>query len=302
MARPAVSNVALFVIPSVIWGTTWLAIKFQLGLVAPEVSVTWRFALAGALIVAWCALRGVPLRFSPRDHAGFALLGALLFGVNYVLTYRSEQYLTSGLVAVIFAFIVFWNLLGAWLLFGTRPPRAVVAGAALGVGGVALLFWPEVASLRAGASGGQAAGMGLAVVATLLASGGNLYSQRLFRRGLPVLPATGLSMAYSAAMVAGWCAVTGVPFTFDARPGYVLSLLYLACFGSVVAFLTYLTLVHRIGAGRAGYTSAVTPAVAMAISTAFEGYRWTPGTLAGMALVLGGTVLVLRARATAAPR
>jgi drug/metabolite transporter (DMT)-like permease len=294
------STLFLFLLPSFIWGTTWLAIKFQLGAVAPEVSVVWRFALASLLMIGWCLLRGVPLRFGPRDHLAFVLLGFLLFGANYVLVYRSEQHLTSGLVAVLFSFMVFWNLLGARVLFGTPAPRAVVAGAVLGVAGVALLFWPEVAALRSGTVPGQATGIGLAVLATLLASAGNLYSQRLFARGVGVVPATALGMAWSTAAVAAWCTVAGIPFTFEARPGYVLSLAYLAVFGSVVAFVSYLTLVRRIGAGRSGYTAAVIPAIAMAVSTLFEGYRWTPGALLGMALVVAGTVLVLRARAAPA--
>jgi len=289
----------LFLVPSFIWGTTWLAIKFQLGLVPPEVSVAWRFALAAALMIGWCLWRGIPLRFDAREHLRFALLGFLLFGANYVLVYRSEEHLTSGLVAVLFASMVFWNLLGARLFFGTPAPRAVVAGAVLGFAGVALLFWPELAALRAGTVPGQAAGIALALVSTLLASGGNLYSQRLFARGAGVVPATALGMAWAAAMVAAWCVIAGVPFAFDPRPGYVVSLAYLAVFGSVIAFVTYLTLIQRIGSGRAGYTAAVIPAIAMAVSTLFEGYRWTAGAAVGMALVLAGTLLVLRARAAA---
>jgi drug/metabolite transporter (DMT)-like permease len=294
--RRGASSLFLFLLPSFIWGTTWLAIKFQLGVVAPEVSVLWRFSLASLVMVGGCLVRGVPLRFGLRDHLSFALLGFLLFGANYVLVYRSEQHLASGLVAVLFSFMVFWNLVGARLFFGTPAPRAVVAGAVMGVAGVALLFRPEVAALRSGTEPGQAAGIALALLATLLASGGNLYSQRLFARGIGVVPASALGMAWSTLAVAAWCALTGVPFAFDPRPGYVLSLAYLGVFGTVVAFVSYLTLVRRIGAGRAGYTAAVIPAIAMAVSTLFEGYRWTAGAFAGLVLVIAGTVLVLRAR------
>jgi drug/metabolite transporter (DMT)-like permease len=288
------SNLFLFLLPSLIWGTTWLAIKFQLGVVAPEVSVGWRFALASLLLLAWCVVRGVPLRFEARDHGRLALLGLLLFGLNYVLVYRSEQHLTSGLVAVLFAFLVFWNLLGARVFFGTPAPRAVVVGAVLGVAGVALLFWPEIASFRAGAR--QGLGIALAAVATVIASAGNLYSQRLFSTGVGVVPGTALAMGYAALAVLAYCVASGVPFAFDARPGYVLSLAYLALFGSVIAFVSFLTLLRRIGAGRSGYTAAVIPAVAMIASTLFEGYRWSAPAVAGMGLVLAGTVLVLRAR------
>jgi drug/metabolite transporter (DMT)-like permease len=298
-SAPGSSHLLLFALPTFIWGTTWLAIKFQLGAVAPEVSVAWRFALASLLLVGWCLARGIGLRFTARDHARLALLGFLLFGLNYVLVYRSEQILTSGLVAVLFAFLVFWNLLGARVLFGTPAPPAVVAGAALGVAGVALLFWPEVTSLRGGATG-HGLGIALAVVATVIASAGNLYSQRVFSTGIAVVPGTGIAMGYAALGLALYCAAAGVPFAFDRRPGYVLSLAYLAVFGSVVAFVSFLTLLQRIGAGRSGYTAAVIPAVAMVASTLFEGYRWSAGALVGMALVVAGTVLVLRVRERAA--
>jgi len=296
--RAATSDLVLFFLPTFIWGTTWLAIKFQLGVVAPEVSVAWRFALASLLLLGWCLLRGIPLRFGLRDHGRLALLGLLLFGLNYVLVYRSEQHLTSGLVAVLFAFLVFFNLLGARLFFGTPAPRAVVLGAVLGVAGVGLLFWPEVTSLHA--REGQGTGIALAGVATAVASAGNLYSQRLFARGIAVVPGTAVAMGYAALVVMGYCAATGVPFAFDPRPAYVLSLAYLAVLGSVVAFVSFLTLLQRIGAGRSGYTAAVIPVVAMLASTAFEGYRWSGAALAGMALVLAGTVLVLRAKDRAA--
>jgi drug/metabolite transporter (DMT)-like permease len=292
------SNLVLFLVSSFIWGTTWLAIKFQLGVVPPEVSVGWRFGLASILLLSFCLLRRIPLRFGASDHGRLLLLGLLLFGINYVLTYRSEQYLTSGLVSVLFALVVFWNLLGARLFFGTVAPRAVIVGAILGVAGVGFLFWPEVVDVRAGNS--QRLGMVLATSASLISSAGNLYSQRLFSRGIAVIPGTALAMGYAALAVIGYCAVTRLPFTFDPRPGYVLSLCYLALFGSVTAFVSFLTLLKRIGAGRSGYTSAVIPLVAMIVSNVFEGYRWTAAALTGMALVLAGTVLVLRIKDRAA--
>lgn len=293
------TGLLLFLAPTLIWGTTWLVIKYQLGVVEPEVSVAWRFGLASALLLGWCLWRGVPLRLGPRGHLEVLLLGLLLFGINYVFTYRSEGYLTSGLVAVLFASMVFWNLLGARLFFGTRAPAAVVAGGVLGVAGVALLFWPELGGLQAAGSQ-QATGIALALAGTLFASAGNLWSQRLSARGHQVVPTTAWAMGYASLAVLGWCALRGLPLVFDPRPAYVLSLLYLALFGSVIAFVTYLSLIRRVGAGPSGYTAAVIPLVAMLVSTLFEGYRWTPAAVAGLALVSLGTVLTLRARAAAA--
>ncbi|MCM2333748.1 MAG: EamA family transporter [Anaeromyxobacteraceae bacterium] len=292
------STLFLFLVPTGIWGTTWLVIKFQLGQVAPEASVAWRFALASGLILAWCAARGVALPRGWRQHLRLVALGVLLFGLNYVLTYRAETSLTSGLVAVLFATMVFWNLLGARLAFGTPAPGGVVLGAVIGLAGLLLLFWPELAGLRA--DDRLLAGVGYAVAGTLVASAGNLVSQRVFAGGVPVVPGTGVAMGYATLLLLGWCLATGVPLTFDARPAYLLSLAYLAVLGSIVAFVTYLTLLQRIGAGRAGYTTAVIPVVAMLASTLFEQYRWSASAVAGLGLVLAGTVLVLRAKARAA--
>ena len=293
-ARPATSDWLLFLVPSFIWGTTWYAIKFQLGVVPPEASVAYRFALAALLLFAWCLARGVALAFDARAHASFAALGVLQFGLNYVLVYLSEAHLTSGVVALLFGLMVLWNIAGARLFFGTRITAQVVTGAALGLLGVALVVWPDLAHL--GGAPGQALGVLLALLSTLAASAGNLWSQHLYRRGLPVVASTTWSMAYGAASVAAWCALRGTPFTFDASAPYLASLGYLALFGSVFAFVTYLTLLKRIGAGRSGYTSVVIPVLAMATSTVFEDYRWTPLAVAGMMLVLAGNVLILRRR------
>jgi drug/metabolite transporter (DMT)-like permease len=293
-----VPNWLLFLVPSLIWGTTWLVIKFQLGVVAAEVSVAWRFGIAALLLLGWCVLRGVRLRASARAHASFALLGVLQFGLNYVLVYLSEQYLTSGLVSVLFVLLVFWNLLGARVLLGVRAPAAVVAGAALGLLGVAAVFLPELQQVSSSRRLGV--GVALALAGTLVASAGNLWSQRLYARGEAVVPSTAWSMLYASLAVGLYCAVTGIPFTFDASLPYVLSLLYLAVFGSVFAFVAYLTLLQRIGAGRSGYTAAAIPVLAMLTSTVFEGYRWTAPAVVGLLLVLAGNVLVLRSKERAA--
>ncbi len=289
---PRATDWLLFLVPSLIWGTTWFAIKFQLGVVAPEASVAYRFFLAALLLLGWSALQGLPLRFDARTHASLVLLGLLQYGVNYVLVYRSEQHLTSGLVAMIFGLLVVWNLLGARLLFGSRATASVLSGAAIGVLGVVLVVWPDLERARFTAS--QALGVVLAVAGTMSFSAGNLWSQRVYQRGTLVIPSTGWAMLYGALGVTAWCMARGISFAFDPSIRYLISLGYLALFGSVFAFITYLTLVKRIGAGRAGYTAVVIPVLAMAMSTLFETYRWSMAALAGMTLVLAGNLLVLR--------
>jgi drug/metabolite transporter (DMT)-like permease len=283
----------LFTAASGIWGSTWLAIKFQLGNVAPEASVAYRFAIAALLLAAWCAATGRSLRFSASQHAFIALQGVLLFGFNYVVVYWAEQYATSGLVAVLFSTIVFMNPVGARLAFGTPLTARVLGAAALGVGGVALLFLPELMQTRAG--GSIALGIVYGLVATAIASAGNIAAARNQKAGIPVFSGIAWGMGYGALAAALAALVQGVHWSFDWRPAYVVSLLYLAVLGSVVAFGTYLTLMRQVGPGAAAYVGVATPVVALALSTLLEGYRWTWLSIAGVALALAGNVLALRA-------
>lgn len=291
--------VPLFLVPTLIWSSTWLAITFQLGVVAPEASVAYRFALAALLIAGGCLASGRSLRFPLRHHLLFAAQGALFFGLNYVAIYRAEQYATSGLVAVLFSTIVIMSLVGTRLAFGTPITKRALIGAVLGVGGVALLFLPELTSARAG--GDTALGIAYALGGTAVATGGNLVSMRMQRLHLPIVETTAIGMGYGALVAALVATLSGVAWSFDSRPGYVVSLAYLAAFGSIVAFLTYLTLLKKVGAGPASYVGVTTPVVAMLFSTFLEGYRWTLPGVVGVALAVAGNVLVLRTPRRAPP-
>ena len=284
----------LFALASVIWGSTWLAITFQLGEIAPEVSLTYRFSIAALLIALGCKVAGRSLRFSPRVHVLLASQGALMFGFNYIAVYRAEQYVASGLVAVLFSTMVFMSLVGARLAFGAPITRRAIVGASLGVGGVVLLFLPEILAAQSG--GSTATGIALGLGAAFVATGGNLVTMRMQRLHLPIFETTAWGMAYGAALSAVIATLMGASWTFDMRAPYVLSLAYLAVFGSVVAFGAYLTLLKQVGAGPSSYTSVAIPVVAMLLSTLFEGYRWSGLALLGVVLAAVGNVLVLRQR------
>jgi len=286
------SNAGLFAVASLVWGSTWLAITFQLGSVAPEVSVAYRFGLAALVLSLWCATTGRSLRFTRAEHLGIAAQGTLMFGLNYVGVYQAEAYVASGLVAVLFSTIVFMNLVASRLLFRTPLTARMLVGAACGVGGVALLFLPELAAARQG--GAAALGIAYGLGATLLACVANMLAVANQKRGIPVFAGTAWGMAYGAATAAAVALLRGVPWSFEPSFPYAASLVYLALFGSVVAFGAYLTLVQRIGAGPASYTGIATPVVALALSTLFEGYRWTWVAGAGVALAVVGNVLVLK--------
>ena len=283
----------LFAIPTAIWGSTWLAITWQLGVVPPEVSVVYRFTLAGLLIGAWCLATGRSLRFSRTDHLWLAAWGATFFGLNYVGVYYAEGYVSSGLVAVVFATIVFMSAIGMRLVFGTPLTVRILLAATLGVAGVALLFLPELGRARDG--GSAAIGIAWAFAATVLATAGNIFAVRNQRRGLPLFPTTAWGMLYGAGVAAIFALGHGASWTFDASAPYVLSLVYLAVLGSIVAFGAYLTLLKHVGAGPASYVGVSTPVIAMLLSTLFEGYRWTWVGVLGVALAIAGNVLALRA-------
>jgi drug/metabolite transporter (DMT)-like permease len=286
---------ALFLTSAVIWGSTWLAIKFQLGLVAPEISLVYRFALAGALLALWCAVTGRSLRFSLRQHGYLAALGVGMFGLNYLCVYWAEQYVTSGLVAVAFSIITFLNPIGMRLYFGTPVAGRMLIAATLGVVGVTLLFLPELQLARQG--GDIALGIALALASAVVASAGNMVAMRNNTDGIAVFPSTAWGMAYGALTAAIVATVRGVPWTFDARAPYVLSLLYLAVAGSVLAFGAYLTLLKRVGGGPAAFVSVLSPVIAMILSTLFEGYLWTWVAGAGVVLaVIGNYVALMPAR------
>ena len=293
------SSASLFALCTAIWGSTWLVITFQLGVVAPEVSVVWRFGLAAVTLALFCVATRRSLRFAPADHARMALQGSLMFCGNYVLVYWAEQHVVSGLVAVVFSLFTFMSLFAQRAVDGLPIARRAVAGAVLGVGGVALLFLPELADARLG-DRDTLLGIGYALAGTVAATLGNLVATRVHARGIAIVPSTAWAMGYGTLATAILALAVGASWSFDTRTPYVVSLAYLAFAGTVVAFVAYLALMREIGMARASYVGVSTPVLAMLLSTAFEGYRPTPYTFVGLALAVAGNLIVLRRRTTAA--
>lgn len=288
------SSPVIYAIVVLIWGTTWFVIKFQLGVVAPEISLVYRFGLAAICVFLFARLTGSSLALSWRDHRFVALQGLTLFCLNYWMTYLSTQYLTSGLVAVIFTGIIFFNLINSRMIFGTPIERRVLFAAGAGMAGVALLFLPEMQAAIHDPS--IAHGALLALVGTYMASLGNMAAIRNTEGGLPVLTVNAYGMAYGTVGLAVIAAIRGTPVAFDPRWPYVVSLLYLSLAGTSLAFGLYLALLKRIGAARAAYTSVLFPVVALIVSTLFEDYRWSLVAFIGLAVLLGGNALALGQR------
>jgi drug/metabolite transporter (DMT)-like permease len=286
-----VSNLVLYIITVLIWGSTWFAIEFQLGIVEPEVSIVYRYVGASGLLFAWSMVKGLNLRFSLRDHGWFILLGIFIFGLNYVLAYRAQIYITSALTAIMFSTIVWMNILNARLFFGVRAGRRTVIGSVLGIAGIITLFAPQVQHMSF--SDSVFFGSVLAFLGALAASFGNMASQGAQKSGLPVVQSNAWGMLYGALFSAVSSLLAGHEFAFDWSVGYVTSLFYLTIFGSIVAFGAYLTLLGRIGAHKAGYAMVMFPVVALVLSILFEGLHMSLSIAAGTLLVLVGNVFVL---------
>lgn len=283
----------LFVVCVLVWSTTWHAITYQIGHTTPEVGVTYRFTLAGLLVLGWCLWRGISLRFSKREHALIALQGVLLYSLSYLCVYHGEQYLASGLVAVGYSASPLINGLGAWVLFGIGLSRRFIAGGLLAMLGVSLIFWPEFE--QATGSGTVALGATFTIGAVLLSSGGNLaatYNNR--QRPLPFWPALGWGMLYGGLASAIAVLAAGQSFVLPTAVSWWASLLYLSVFGSVLAFACYLTVLHRIGPGPSATIGVMTTLLALVVSLMFEGYVPNWLTLSGAALAVLGNVLMLR--------
>jgi len=272
-------------------GVSWIALKAHLGVVAPEVSALWRFMIAAAVMLAWVGMRGERMRFPARDHRRFAVVGACMFSFNFVLFYYGGLSIPSGLLAVVFSLASVVNLVLGALLFRQPVEGRVMLGALLGTAGVGLLFWPEITG--AGFDRAALAGLGLCVLGTVLFCCGNLVTGQLQREGVPVLSVIAWGMVYSVGLLALASLGRGHAFVVEWTPRYVGALLFLAVFASVIAFACYGALIRRIGPARGAYATVLFPVVALAVSTAVEGYAWTVPAVLGAACAGIGNVLVL---------
>jgi drug/metabolite transporter (DMT)-like permease len=294
-------NSLLFAAVVLIWGSAWIMVKFQIGVVPPEVSVAYRMGSAAAIMFAWSLLRPKPRRLTGEDHLFMALQGALIFSTNFFLFYLAAATLTTGS--------------SPWY---SPPPRYSPSASKCsswatgrrcgcspapcwGLSASVAVFWPQVAGLTAAPGAGT--GLLLSIGGTLSFSLGGIVSARNQAHGLSGQVCTAWAMAYGAVLLSLFAMAMGSGFTFDLRVSYIGSLLYLSLIGSVLGFACYFALLRRIQAERAAYATVLFPIVALFLSTLFEDYRWTLMAFGGIGLTLIGNVLVLgKPRATASPR
>ena len=293
-------DLLLYATVVVTWGFAWIAIHFQVGVVSPDVSILWRFLLAGLLMLGIAAIRKDRLRYSLQRHGMFALLGLTLFSVNFLLFYHAAETLPSGLLSIVFSLASLINVgLGA-LLYKAPVDRRVVIGGLLGAMGISAMFYSQVAGAEF--PRGAVLALMLCIVGTVAFCFGNMVSSPLQRDKIPVFASSGYGMLYGSAILAVYAALRGHAFTIEWTLPYMSGLIYSALIASVVAFASYLTLLGRIGADRAAYVTVLGPVVALAVSTFVENFQWSIPAVLGLIAALAGNVLVLRPRKPAAEK
>ena len=282
-----------FVIFTAIWGSTWIVIRSQLGVVPPQWSVTYRFVVAALAMAAVAVWNGESLRLGRKGSIAAAFLGFTQFCVNFNAVYLAERHITSGVVATVFALLLIPATLMGWAFLGHKPSRRFAWSSLVAVSGIVLLFLHEIREHPAD-SGEIAAGIALTLVGMLGAAIANVLQARPEIRRFPLFALLAWSMAAGALFDGAIAfAMTGRP-SFDPRPAYWLGVLYLALPASVLTFSLYYPVVRRIGPAKASYSSVLVPIIAMGFSTWLENYRWTGLTLAGALLALGGMAVALR--------
>jgi len=285
------NNIALFLTSAFIWGSTWIMITFQLGLVSPLVSVVYRFALASGVLFGYCLLRRRSFHFSLGEHFYILIQGLLLFGFNYWLTYIGITKINSALAAILSTSIVYFNVVFARIFLGDKIKNDVMIGATIGVIGISLIFLPQINKEEL--SSDIWLGILIILAGSLFASLGNIVSAKTQRLKIPVMQANALGMGYASVFLAVIALASGLNFEFELTGKYIGSLVYLAVFGSVIAFGSFLTLLGRIGPDKAGYISLVYPVIALVFSTIFEAYQWNLLGLAGVLVILAGNFIAM---------
>lgn len=297
-AEPPLSRAAIivsFIIFTGIWGSTWIVIRDQLGVVAPQWSVAYRFVIAACAMVAVARWQGASLRLPPGTWTIALLFGISQFSINFNAVYLAERHITSGLVATVFALLLIPNALLAWAWLGDRPNGRFIWSSVPAIAGIVLLFVHEMRADPSGAAD-VAVGIGLTLAGLFGASFANVLQATPASKRVPLPTMLAWGMGIGAAIdVAVAFAVAGPP-TFDPRPGYIAGLAYLAFAASALAFSLYIPVVRAIGPARAAYSSVLVPIIAMTLSTLFEGYRWSPLAALGAALAIGGMVLAIGGR------
>jgi drug/metabolite transporter (DMT)-like permease len=284
-------NIVLYIVTVLIWGSTWFAIEFQLGEVAVEVSLFYRFGLAALIMWGYCLWKKIPLSFSLKNHGYIVLLGMGNFSANYAILYYAQNYLNSAMTSIAFSTLLLMNIVNTRIFFGKPIALRIYLGALMGLVGIVTLFWDDLQAINL--SSGTLWGLTLALTGALVASFGNMVSVRNSNSDLNIMAVNAWGMTYGTILLMFYALFNDSEFNFSFEPSYIISLLYLALFGSVIAFASYFSLLKNLGAEKASYLIILFPIVAVILSGLFEGFEFTRNIFIGFFLVLIGNAIVL---------
>jgi drug/metabolite transporter (DMT)-like permease len=284
-------NALLFIACVLIWGSTWIALTFQVDQVAPVVAVAWRFSLAVICLGIWILVTRRSFHLSARIHARALVVGLFLYTLDYSFLYAAQQYMVSALLAVLSSSVIYFTVI-LRSVFLKKPVRLeVLIGATLGLAGIICIFYPEFAHMSL--QEGLALGLVWATISFVCAAIGNILSENILEKGTPVVQMNFYAMAYGLIFLYSFGLVSGASFEFPNSQNFYIALAYLALFGSVLAFGAYMKLLQRIGSDKSTYVVLVYPIVALALSTLFEGYQWTYAAAFGVVIVLVGNAVAM---------
>lgn len=284
-------NTLLYIVTVLIWGSTWLAIEFQLGEVDVLASVAYRFMISAVIMWGYCLWANIPMSFSARNHFFIIVLAILNFSIHYAVIYSSQQYLSSAMTSIAFSTMLLMNIVNTRIFFGTKITVKTYIGAVLGILGVVALFWDDLSVTAEGSN--STWGLVLVITSAMLASLGNMASVRNSRAKMNVFAVNAWGMLYGSIILSLLVLLSDAQFGFSMQPSYIASLLYLAIFGTVIAFASYYALLNDMGPEKASYVIVLFPVVAVVLSSIFEAFTWTNNTFIGFALVLLGNAIIL---------
>lgn len=280
----------LYIAMIFVWGSSWLAIAWQISDISPIVSVFYRFALAAIIMFPLMKILGEIQPATGKDHIFFAAQGALLFSLNFICFYYASHYIVSGLIAIIFSLATIWNALNGYIFYKEKPTVTMKWGIIFGIFGLGLIFWQDIMNVEL--DGDILFGVGLSVVGVYFFSLGNMITVRNKHNGINSITSTSYGVIYGSVILFIICLILGLDFSFTFTSQYLGGLLFLSLIATIFGFTAYLNLVERLGASRAAYILVITPLVALALSTLFEDYQWSLNAILGVLFIMLGNFIV----------
>ena len=284
-------NILKYISVAFLWGSSWFAIKLQLGIIPETVSLAWRFFLASFLFLLFCLIFKKKIKLSLEELKHIFFQGILLFCLNYFFIYLGTNYVTSGLVAILFSNVTIFVIFNGYFFFGKPIRPQVLFGSIIGIIGLILIFQFEFTKEIDPSN--LIKGIIFVLIGTYFASLGMLYSGLNQERNIPLIQSNTYGMFFGASIMILIALCFNQTISIDLSFSYISSLLFLAFFGSVLGFSFYLSLLGKIGADKASYVNILTPVVALSLSTLFENYLWNVQNFLGLLLIIIGNIIIL---------